>query len=254
LTDNEFEDGAKARAAIGAGIRNMIIAPTDMMPTIITPMLENLTNHSFMNDRPLVSPTLLIKPGNMQFTKGGASEAAQYISNLAMDTFGYGMSPIKVDNVLRGTFGTAGQDAVFLTNFIVEGVTGVERPSAKLNQLPEIGAAFYDTQGGQRKNDYYDLRNQIMPMHQAVLDLRKEDPAKAMEYQQEHATELRYVPQLNSIQSLIDNNRKTKQRIMNSGLGGTEQRDALDALAARENAQIGTRIQDIKKAIAAEKD
>jgi hypothetical protein len=254
LTDNEFEDGEKARAAIGAGIRNMILMPTDMMPTIVTPMLENLTNHSMMNDRPLVSPTLLTKPGNLQFTQGGASEAAQFISNLAMDTFGYGMSPIKVDNVLRGTFGTTGQDAVYLTNWIAEGVTGKERPSAKLNQLPEVGAAFYDTEGGQRKNDYYTLRNKIMPMHQALLDYRKEDPAKAAEYQQAHAAELRYVPQLNAIQSQINTNRQLKKRIMNSGLSGDEQREALDALATRENTQLGTKIQDIKKAIAAEKD
>ena len=255
LSDNEFEDGAKARKAIGAGLRNMIIAPTDMMPTFVTPLLENLTNHSFFTDRPLVSPTLQGLPGPMQRTEGSVSAAAQYISDLAKDTMNYDMSPIKIDNVLKGTFGTAGQDAMYVANWINEGITGVERPSSKLNQIPEVGALFADPEGSQRKNDFYTLRDQITPVHNALLKLRTEDPAKAAEYQKEHAVELRHAPQVNAIETLIANNRKTAQRIkLSTTMSGPEKLDALNALASRESAQVGTRVQMIKKAMAAEQE
>jgi hypothetical protein len=249
LTDQEFEDGTKARKAIGAGLRNMLITPTDMMPTIVTPMLENITNYSFFNDRALVSPTLQNLPANEQYVEGQASEAAKYISNLGMDMFGDSISPIKIDNVLRGTFGTVGQDAVFLTNWIAGSVSGEERPDVKLNQIPELGAAFYDTEGSQRKNDYYDLRNKVMPIHQALLKYRSEgDYARAAEYQKEHAAELRLVPQLNAINNQLEITRKAKHRVMSptSTLTGEEKREALDKIAERERNLIGSRISKMK--------
>jgi hypothetical protein len=249
LTDQEFEDGEKARKAIGAGLRNMLITPTDMMPTIVTPMIENITNYSFFNDRALVSPTLQNLPANEQYVEGQASEAAKYISNLGMDMFGDSFSPIKIDNVLRGTLGTVGQDAMFLTNWIAGSVSGEERPDVKLNQIPELGAAFYDTEGSQRKNDYYDLRNKIMPIHQALLKYRSEgDYERAREYQKEHAAELRLVPQLNAINNQLEVTRKAKHRIMSptSTMTGAEKREALDKIAERERNLINNRIVKMK--------
>lgn len=249
LTDQEFEDGDKARKAIGAGLRNMLITPTDMMPTIVTPMLENITNYSFFNDRALVSPTLQNLPANEQYVEGQASEAAKFISNLGMDMFGDSISPIKIDNVLRGTFGTVGQDAMFLTNWIAGSVSGEERPDVKLSQIPEVGAAFYDTEGSQRKNDYYDLRNKVMPIHQALLKYRSEgDYERAREYQKEHAAELRLVPQLNAINNQLEITRKAKHRVMSptSTLTGAEKREALDKIAERERNLIGSRIVKMK--------
>jgi len=251
LTDQEFEDGEKARKAIGAGLRNLVIAPTDVMPTIVTPMLENITNHSFFNDRPLVSQTMQGKPTNMQYIEGQTSEAAKMISNIGMD-MGIEMSPIKIDNVLRGTFGTVGQDAVYLTNWIADGVSGTERPDTKLSQIPEVGAMFYDTEGSQRKNDYYNLRNKIMPIHQALLDLRSNGEfQKAAEYQKEHAAELRLVPQLNSINNQLEIVRKQKHRVTSptSQLDGAQKREALDKLAERERTLLGHRITNMKRSL-----
>jgi hypothetical protein len=226
-----------------------------MMPTLITPLLENLTNHSFFTDRPLVSPTMQGLPGPLQRTEGSVSAAAQYISDLAKDTMDYDISPIKIDNVLKGTFGTAGQDAMYLANWLNEGITGVARPSSKINQIPEIGALFADPEGSQRKNDFYTLRDEITPIHNALLKLRKEDPEKAVEYQKEHAVELRHASQVNAIETLISNNRKTAQRIkLSTTMDGPEKREALDALAHRESEQIGNRVQMIKKAMAAERE
>jgi hypothetical protein len=250
LTDQEFEDGAKARKAIGAGLRNMLITPTDMMPTIVTPMLENITNYSFFNDRALVSPTLQNLPANEQYVEGQSSEAAKFISDLGMDMFGDSFSPIKIDNVLRGTLGTVGQDAMFLTNWIAGSVSGEERPDVKLSQIPELGAAFYDTEGSQRKNDYYDLRNKVMPIHQALLKYRSEgDYERAREYQKEHAAELRLVPQLNAISNQLEITRKAKHRVMSptSTLTGAEKREALDKIAERERNLIGKRIVKMKE-------
>jgi hypothetical protein len=227
----------------------MIITPTDMMPTIVTPMLENMTNYSFFNDRAVVSPTLQNLPSNMQFVEGQASEAAKYISNLGMDMFGDSISPIKIDNVLRGTFGTIGQDAMYLTNWIAEGVSGNERPETKLNQIPEVGAMFYDTEGSQRKNDYYELRNEVMPIHNALLKMRGEgNYEEAMAYQKEHAAELRMVSQIEAINNQFEITRNAKKRVMASTeMSGTEKREALNKIAERERNIVGHRIVQMKQ-------
>ena len=246
-TDQEYETGAKLRQAIGAGAMNLITSPTDVMPTIVRPFLENITNHSFFTGRTLVSPSLQNADTNKQFVPGQTSEMAKWMSDIGQSVLGNDMnfSPIKIDNVLRGIFGTVGQDAAFTANMISNWASGVERPDSKLYQLPEVGAMFYNPEGGQRTADYYALRDRVMTRHATLLQLQKDNPAEARAYRIEHAKELRLVPQVTAIGTRLAAIRK-QQRVVNvapsSKMDGAAKKAALAVLSQRQKAAVGDRV------------
>ena len=252
LTDQEFEDSAKMRHAIATGIGNLIVSPTDVMPSMIRPFLENVTNHSFFNDRALVSPTLLGRDVNKQYVEGQTSELAIYLSDVGQSMFGneFNTSPIKIDNVLRGMFGTMGSDVAFTSNLISNWASESERPTSKLNQIPEIGALFYDPNGSQRKNDFYTLRDKVVSAHNTLLELRKSNPPEAAKYMEDNADILRLDGQINAITNQFAQIRKQKQSILSkplSEMDGDQKREAIDALADREKKLLGTRVQEMNK-------
>jgi len=252
LTDQEFEDAAKMRHAIATGIGNLLVSPTDVMPSMIRPFLENVTNHSFFNDRALVSPTLLGRDVNKQYVEGQTSELAIYLSDVGQGMFGneFNVSPIKIDNVLRGMFATMGTDVAYTSNLISNWATDSERPASKLNQIPEIGAIFYDPNGSQRKNDFYTLRDKVVSAHNTMLELRKTNPEEAAKYREDNAALLRLDGQVNAITNQFAQIRKQKQSIMNKSLAemdGDQKREAIDALALREKTLLGTRVQEMNK-------
>jgi hypothetical protein len=123
--DNEFATNRKLGHAVFSGLGNLLMSPTDVMPSVIRPFLENLTNYSFFQDRPLVGIDQKRKLTNEQYVKGQTSEISKWLSDFGQEVLGdeLNISPIKIDNVLRGLFGTMGQDFLFVTNVIDESIT-----------------------------------------------------------------------------------------------------------------------------------
>ena len=250
MSEQEFESPAKFRHAMASGAMNLITSPTDIMPSLVKPVIENMTNYSFFSGRQLVGAGLSNKDTNEQYVKGQTSELAKYFSDIGQAVLGndLNVSPIKIDNFIRGLFGSMGQDVLFASNVIADSLSDVERPAAKLNQLPEIGAMFYDPQGSQRKGDYYALRDRIESRYNTFLDLRKNNPERAKEYREEHKAELQLMPVINAIGKQLENTRAQRNRIMEmpaSKMSGEEKREALDKIAEREKTMIGNRVQKL---------
>ena len=245
-TEQEFETGSKFAHAMKSSAINLMVSPTDVMPSIFRPLLENITNYSFFSGRALVGPGLARQATPEQYVKGQTSELAKEISQVMFDMFGndIAISPIKIDNWIRGTFGSMGADILATTNLIAEGLSDSERPALKLNQLPEVGAMFYDPEGGQRKADYYNLRDQVEPIYNTYLKKRKENPAEAREYFEDYKDYIRLMPQLNAIGNQLEPIRAQRNRIMEDPkLDADEKREKLDALSQREKRMIGDRVQ-----------
>jgi hypothetical protein len=218
---------------------------------MIRPLLENVTNYSFFNDRALVSPTLSTRDVNKQYVEGQTSELAKYISDVGQGMFGneFNVSPIKIDNVLRGMLGTIGSDVAFTSNLISNYLSESERPTPKLNQIPEIGAVFYDPNGSQRKNDFYNLRDKVVRAHNTLLSL-KDKPEEAAAYREENAAILRLNGQVSAINNQLTAIRQQKNTMLAKPLSvmdGDQKREALDNFAAREKELLGRRVQEMKK-------
>jgi hypothetical protein len=205
-TDQQFETGAKAARAELAAVAGLFLGAGDLTPTMIKPLLENTTNYSFFSGHNLVGFNQLGKDTNLQFNEG-TSEFSKGLSNMLQSIGGntLNISPIKMDNLIRGWFGTMGKDFLYT----VDMMTG-DKPMTSFNQLPLAGGMFYNMQGGALKSDFYDLKDQADKVHNTLNDYKKSDPAKAMEYYRENQPLLAIHSRLESISNYLDHARKEK--------------------------------------------
>jgi hypothetical protein len=182
--DAEFASNRKLGHAVASSIGGLLLGTGDVTPAVLRPLLENMTNYSWFNDRALVGQGLLNKDVNLQYVEGQTSELAKFISNSMQAVGGnvVNVSPIKIDNFINGIFGTMGRDALFATNLLAESISGVDRPELRLDQYAELGTAFYNTEGSQRVADYYQVRDKVMSAYSSYRSLVKPDPERAREY------------------------------------------------------------------------
>jgi hypothetical protein len=122
-----------------------------LTPQAIRPTLEGVTNKNFFTGYPQVPGSLENLPVRQQ-VKPNTSGTAQKIANLM------GLSPIKVEEFLKGTFGSItpqvlhASDKVFTPNQ-VGGVSTQEAVAARFSKAQ--GGAVEDKQA----KEYYDIQN-----------------------------------------------------------------------------------------------
>lgn len=106
------------------------------MPTALLPVVENMANYSFFRDRPIVGQALSGLPAEMQ-TNPYTTETAKEIGHLLK------VSPLKVENVVRGYFAGLGSYALSVSDEMLQ-VAGVTTPppapTPELSDLPLVKA------------------------------------------------------------------------------------------------------------------
>lgn len=236
--DAEFYTDRKLGHAVASSLGGLLLGASDVTPAIIRPLLENMTNYSFFNDRALVGQGLQNLDVNLQKVEGQTSELAKFISNQLQAVGGntVNVSPIKIDNLINGIFGTMGRDVIFLTNQLADAIQGTERPDLKPNQYFEVGTAFYDTKGGQRKADYYELRDKVSTAYSSYLRLQKTDPEAARAYMQENRQLIAMRSPIEAIGNRLEQLRAQRNRIIaDKQMSGEEKRAKLDRITEMEN-------------------
>jgi hypothetical protein len=129
------------------------------VPSTIKPFLEHMTNYSFFMQRELVPQSMKERPAGIQYTSD-TSELAKLVGKAA------DVSPIVVDNYLRGFFGMAASTSLMMT----DAVLNPTRPDRPLYQLPFASIVRYDTIGGREKAEFYDLREKVIKAKQRHAD------------------------------------------------------------------------------------
>ena len=181
----------------------------DFTPTLLKPILENVTNYSMLTGRPLVGTHLQAVAANMRFSEG-TSEIAKSVSNILMP-MGIEWSPIKIDNMLKGIFASTAVEAARLTNDALAFAGGRERAPTKMSQLPLIGGAFYNDQANQLRSDFVEIANQISTAKATYNEIRKTNPQKAQEYLAENRKLIAAEPRINTVRqqmSMLDEQHK----------------------------------------------
>jgi len=236
--DAEFADDRKLGHAVASSIGGLLLGVDDVTPSVLRPLLENMTNYSFFNDRALVGQGLLTRDVNLQYVEGQTSELAKFISNSLQAVGGnvVNVSPIKIDNFINGVFGTMGRDVLFTTNLLAEGISGNERPELKLSQLPEVGTAFYNPEGSQRVADYYQVRDKVMSAYNSYRSLVKTDPERAREYLEANRKLLALRGPVDAIGNRLEQLRAKQNRILaDENLSEEQKREAVDKITQQKN-------------------
>lgn len=135
-----------------------IILPS-ASPALITPLLEWKTNYSFFTEKPVVGRKEQNLPEEMQYNLY-TSELSKRLGSVL------GLSPMKLDNTIKGYFGTAG-------SFVAQSMDHFfgkehEMPEKKWSELAGI-RGFTHTAYKRAKSveEFYELHDAIMKEHNA---------------------------------------------------------------------------------------
>lgn len=175
-SDTQLKD---ALPAVGNTIRNTLPGGSNWgVPQAMKPLIEIGTNHSFFTGKEIEGQRFAgIEPG-MRYNKSTTELAKALGATL-------GISPIKIDYLVRGYMGSAGILMMSAMDPFMEDAGPVDR---KLSEMPFIGGAFQPNEGRGYINSAYDTAERIQQARGTYKKLIEEGkPAEAMAYARENA-------------------------------------------------------------------
>jgi hypothetical protein len=177
MTDNAMEDGRTFRDALATALVNGVASPM-AVPQILKPMVEVAIDRNFFTGRPLVSQAYANLPAYLQQTEY-TSELSNFIGDASHAVFGgEGLSPIKVDQLIRGYFGSVGGALLWTSNLLGD-YAGV-RPSRSIQDyvasLPGLSRFVNREEGSGMRSYFYEMSRDVNMAYKEYLELQKYRP------------------------------------------------------------------------------
>jgi hypothetical protein len=179
-------DMRRMKRALGEAARDMLLGP-EPIPSALKPIIEIGINYNFFTGRPVTPQGVENKEKAEQYT-ASTSELAKMLGSK-------GLSPIEIDHLIRGLFGSAGAMAQWSSNVIGQ----ERRPESTTKDLPIIGAFVRPDALRGREDLFYDLAADVKIKYgtwKSFID--RDDNKKANEYLKENGDVvelMRYVNQ-----------------------------------------------------------
>lgn len=186
------------------------------VPQAIKPVIEAWSNKSFLTGRDLEGYHHKAMDPSMRITEQ-TSELAKAIAVFSRDQIGVEVSPIMVDNALRGYFGSSAAMATMVTDSLLN-PTRVDRP---LHKYAFLSNYLYDPVGTRRMTEFYEEREKVGKANTTLQELMKTDLARAEKYVEEHADELQLEGAINSTLNQLERTRAYR-KYLNSPDGAAE--------------------------------
>lgn len=172
ITDNGLTDGAKFRKTMRDTVWNAVASPQPI-PQAAKPLLEVAINYDFFQGRPIVGPFEQKKEAERQFNDN-TSELSKILGSAG------GVSPEKLDHVIRGMFGSVGGLVLYATNMAISPVGDVPRPDKSfqdaLASIPGTSGFVTKTTESRLKNDFYELRDEVVKANETYKDIKNRTP------------------------------------------------------------------------------
>ena len=182
----EEQRASEAVSSVLSYVYQQYIGRLTPIPVAIKPVVEALFNHSSLTGRPLIGTYQQGLLPHAQVSKG-TSELAKSMAEYMSKEFNYEVSPIIIDNTLKGYFGTSAAAVMMVTDSMMH-PNKADRP---MHQWMGLSNFAYDTtQLTNPKDEFYDLRAKVIPIQNTFNELAKNDPAKARQFMEEHKEDL----------------------------------------------------------------
>jgi hypothetical protein len=142
-----------------------------LIPQAAKPMLENTTNHSFFTGKSLENESMQrIEPGKR------ATDSTTELSKEVGDATG--MSPIKLDNFLRGYLGTLGMVGVQVIDKLL--LEDGSDPEKAWHRAPVLRSLTTDPLSSASRDKFYQLKETVEQVYNTANSLKgKPDEARA---------------------------------------------------------------------------
>ena len=186
------------------------------VPQAIKPVIEAWSNKSFLTGRPLEGFHQRMMDPSMRVTDQ-TSELARAIANFSRDELSVEVSPIMLDNALRGYFGSTASLLTAMTDSLIN-PTRVDRP---LHKWALLSNYLYDPVGTRLMTEFYEEREKMGKANSTLNQLMKTDMDRAVQYAETHQDELVFESAINSTLEQLERTRAYRT-FLNSPDGAKE--------------------------------
>lgn len=222
------------------------------IPQTVLPIVESVTNYSFFTQRPIVSqglesvaPAYQVGPSTSRLAEL-AGEASKELPTALQ------LSPMKVDQMIRGYTGTLGGYMVDLFDAIYDMNSDSPKATKRFEQMPVIKRFAVDPQARGQVTAYYELKNSVdEAVRTANLLERSMKPQDWADYVQENQGLFLTKDYVLDMEKSMKDFREMKIFVRASDMDADEKRDIVLDITTMEN-NMASNIQHIKKMIAAQ--
>ncbi len=231
MTDAAFTDGENSKAAIKDALLNIATAPS-AIPQLIKPSVGVYFNRNMFSGRDIVPQHFQDIAPEKQYT-----EQTSELSKALGETFG--LSPMKLDYWLRGTFSSLAGLAMWTTDRALE-LSGEKRPSPSaqtaIKQIPGMSRFVLKEQGSGYVDMYYELMKKSDEVKATFDRLKKVDFRNAVKYLDEEEGSFRKLyganKSLGEVRKALAEIRAAKTQIFNLPADMMSQEEKEEKLAA----------------------
>lgn len=176
------------------------------IPTAMVPALEVMTNYSFRLGRPIVGTYLEgVDPSQQQTER--TSELAKGIAKYSKETLRVEVSPIMIDHLLNGYFGTTAA----LGLMVMDAAVNPNRVDRPFYQMIGLTPFTYNPVGRRDVTEFYDVREKVVRAHRTLNDLAARDLSAASRYVEENREKLILYKAVNGTLEELSETRKYKR-------------------------------------------
>jgi hypothetical protein len=212
------------------------------VPQTVKPILEAAFDFNTFTWRPILSEGM--KDVDPRFQVGpGTSSVAKGIAGAL------GLSPIKVDHVIKGYTGTMGMYAVDTIDMVTNQFSDTPKATKRFEQLPVIKRFVVDPEARGNVTEYYKLKDSVDGVVRTMNLLEKmQESEEFVEYLKDNQGTLAFKDYIRDTEKTMKELRDARTAIRISTMSGDEKREALVEIGRAESAITG-QIQRIKQAI-----
>jgi hypothetical protein len=219
-----------------------VFSSPNITPQLLRPLYENITNYSWFLDRPLESQAQqALRPFERYGT--GTSDAMKALAKSLEDAANatgieaFAVSPIKLENAVRGIFGTAAGLGLSMADMMIN----PGRTDRPLNQqlgaqLTGLSAVTKDPIGTRQLDFIYDLEKRVEQVNGTVNRLMERKPEDVDQFIQDN---IGLYSIRGPVQGVMGNIRALNQAAMildrDTSLSPEERRKRIDELRVEQN-------------------
>lgn len=157
------------------------------VPTGLKPFIETALNTSFFTGRDIVDARFERVEKKFQYT----DKTPEILKILAPATSLVGLSPVQMENLIRGFTGSMGMGILSSADFALKPVGEAGPVAGRVSQLPIVGGLFQPNDAGRIITEAYDAMSEVQKRHgsykKLIEDGRREEAA---DYLKENMAEI----------------------------------------------------------------
>ena len=198
------------------------------IPQAVLPLIEASSNYSFFLQRDIVGMGKKDLAPEFQTSEGTSQIAIQLGQAL-------GISPMKIDYIIRGYTGAMGTYAITTMDSIIRSEDDATKATWRLDQIPVLKRFMISELGAGTVNEYYDLRQKMDEVVRTSNQLERTGNIEALtEYLKENGQVLGMKDYIRDLNKDMKSLRESRLAINISRMEPDQKRQSLDALRKAE--------------------